>query len=141
MAASSTQGNNQLYESMREREDIVADSDAPDRTRQLSVSERFLLRRRLHADLERRARLKGSTLLSLPKVRKSRAAANRPYNPAAERADAESPTLHDSAAAHTASNSLPGDCPSFRDSENGTVPFIGYGTPSTRTSVRIPPRA
>jgi hypothetical protein len=76
-------------------------SNATDRPRQLSVSERFLLRRTLHTDLERRARLKGSTLLSLPKVRKSRAAANQRHNAAVERGDAESPTFHDSAAAST----------------------------------------
>jgi hypothetical protein len=53
--------------------------------RQLSTYELFALRRSIHADLERRSRLKGPTLLRVPQVGKSESPGARTRNSAEDR--------------------------------------------------------
>jgi hypothetical protein len=103
--------------------------------RQLSVYELFVLKRAVHADLERRSRLGGSVSLLLPGAHQSRAACMRTRNSAVKRGRVQSPTLRDASAVAATPDSVYG-----RDLKKTRASTGRAGTTPARPFHQLPKR-
>jgi hypothetical protein len=102
-------GTNMMSASRGSAERTVRMSrDDHNHLRQLSMYELFVLKRAVHADLERRSRLAGSVSLRLPGTQQSRAACIRTGDSAVDRGGVQSPTLHDAPTAVAAPDPVHG---------------------------------